>query len=416
MISSIIFIILLAATAFIFAKRLGEIRYNINLGKDLKLAGSFSDRFKVMARVALGQSKMVTRPFAGIMHIFIYVGFVIINVEMLEIVVDGIFVTHRAFHAILGSQLYFIFIGIFEVLALLVLVACVAFLIRRNIGKIKRFSGVEMKAWPKSDANIILIVESLLMLAFLTMNASDSILMTAPQGMLDAAGLTHYIGFDFGSWFWVSAYITGFLPSNVDVLFFIERFCWWFHIVGVMAFSIYVLYSKHLHIFLAFPNTFYSRLEPIGEINNLEAVKKEVELMMDPSADPYATPVEPTVPQRFGAKDANDLSWKQLMDAYSCTECGRCTSQCPANQTGKLLSPRKIMMDTRDRIEEIGKLKREKGADAKDGMSLLGVHFVCPISAIRLGKLPRRSIVFNIGKHGVQFGWRSRLFHNDKPS
>lgn len=328
-----------------------------------------------MARVALGQSKMVTRPLAGIMHIFIYIGFVIINVEMLEIVVDGIVGSHRAFHGLLGSELYFIFIGIFEILALLVLIACITFLIRRNIGKLKRFSGVEMKKWPKSDANIILIVEILLMMAFLTMNAADSILMTAPTGILEAAGLSHYAGFDFGSWFWVSAYITGFLPNNVETLFFVERFCWWFHIVGVMAFSVYVLYSKHLHIFLAFPNTFYSRLVPMGASNNLEAVKKEVELMMDPSADPYAAPAENAVPQRFGAKDATDLSWKQLLDAYSCTECGRCTSQCPANLTGKLLSPRKIMMDTRDRIEEIGKLKRKDGPEADDGISLLG-HYI----------------------------------------
>ena len=373
MISSIVFVLLLGATAFIFIRRLKEIRYNINLGRDLDLSGNFSERFKIMARVALGQSKLVARPFAGLMHVFIYLGFVIINIEILEIVVDGVFGTHRAFEAVLGAKAYYVFIGIFEVLALLVLTACVAFLIRRNIGKLKRFSGVEMTKWPTSDANIILVVEILLMTAFLTMNAADSVLMTAPVELLQASGLDHYAGFFFGGWFWVSAYLTGFMPNDVNTLFFIERVCWWFHIIGVFAFSIYVLYSKHFHIFIAFPNTFYTRLQPAGDIPNLAAVKKEVELMMDPSADPNAAPsADAGLPQRFGAKDVDDLSWKQLMDAYSCTECGRCTSDCPANQTGKLLSPRKIMMDTRDRLEEVGKLKRAEGPDATDGRSLLG--------------------------------------------
>jgi heterodisulfide reductase subunit C len=373
MISSIVFVILLGATAFIFTRRLSEIRYNINLGRDLDLSGNFSERFRIMARVALGQSKLVTRLIAGIMHVFIYVGFVIINIEILEILIDGIFGTHRVFEGLIGPSAYYIFIGVFEILAFLVLVACVVFLIRRNIGNIKRFSGKEMTKWPTSDANIILVVEILLMLAFLTMNAADSVLMTAPSELLAAAGHDHYSGFDFGGWFWISAYLTGFMPNNVDTLFLIERVCWWFHIVGVFSFSIYVLYSKHFHIFIAFPNTFYSRLQPSGEIGNLEAVKKEVELMMDPSADPYAAPpADAPTPQRFGAKDVEDLSWKQLMDAYSCTECGRCTSECPANQTGKLLSPRKIMMDTRDRLEEVGQLRRKEGLEANDERSLLG--------------------------------------------
>jgi len=321
--------------------------------------------------VALGQSKMVARPFAGFMHILIYVGFVIINVEILEIFIDGIFGTHRVFYSLLGPQVYYVFIGIFEVLALLVLVSCVAFLIRRNVGKLKRFSGVEMTAWPKSDANIILIVESLLMLAFLTMNAADSILMHAPSLLLEAKGLIHYAGFEFTDWFWVSAYLTGLLPNKFAALVFIERFCWWFHITGIFAFLVYVPYSKHFHIFLAFPNTFYSKLQPAGELSNLDSVKREVELMMNPAADPYEPSAEGSAPQRFGAKDVTDLNWKQLMDAYSCTECGRCTSECPANQTGKLLSPRKIMMDTRDRLEELGQYKRKNGAEAVDGKSLL---------------------------------------------
>jgi heterodisulfide reductase subunit C len=374
MISSIIFIIFLLTTAILFGNRIRQIRTNINLGRDLDLSGNTAERLRIMGRVALGQSKLVTRPLAGVMHIFIYLGFILINLEILEIVFDGIFGTHRVLFSILGAQAYYIFIGIFEVLALLVLVACVTFLIRRNIGNLKRFSGLEMTKWPRSDANIILIVECLLMFAFLIMNASDSVLMIAPERLLSAFGHEHYMGFDFGNWFWVSAYLTGFMPNNVEYLFAIERFCWWFHITGVFAFSVYILYSKHLHIFLAFPNTFYSKLSPKGEFNNLASVKKEVEMMMNPSADPYAAPAEgvATEPQKFGAQDVTDLSWKQLMDSYSCTECGRCTSECPANQTGKLLSPRKIMMDTRDRLEELGKLKREKGADAVDEKHLLG--------------------------------------------
>jgi heterodisulfide reductase subunit C len=373
MISSIIFIILLVATAVIFIRRIREIRYNINLGRAKDLSGNVGERLRIMARVALGQSKLITRPVAGIMHVFIYIGFIIINVEILEIVTDGALGTHRAFHAFLGDEIYYVFIGLFEILALLVLIACVTFLIRRNVGRIKRFSGKEMTKWPTSDANIILVIEVLLMLAFLTMNAADTVLMTAPTDMLMSTGMDHYLGFNFGDWFWVSAYLTGLMPNNIETLFLIERFCWWFHIVGVFGFSIYVLYSKHFHIFIAFPNTYYSRLNSMGELPNLEAVKKEVELMMDPRADPYAAPAENAEPpQRFGAKDIEDLSWKQLMDAYSCTECGRCTSECPANQTGKLLSPRKIMMDTRDRVEELGKHRRANGKEASDEISLLG--------------------------------------------
>lgn len=326
-----------------------------------------------MTRVALGQSKMVTRPLAGIMHMFIYVGFVLINLEVLEIVIDGIFGTHRALYSIMPAGFYHTFIGIFEILGFLVLLACVVFLIRRNIGRIKRFSGKEMTLWPKSDANIILIVECLLMMALFTMNAADSTLMAVSDAKLLRNGAEHYAGFAFNDWFWVSGNLTAALPAKISSLILIERFCWWFHIIGIFCFLIYVPYSKHFHILIAFPNTFYSRLQPAGEVNNLESVKKEVELMMDPSADPYAAPPanENAEPQRFGAKDVTDLTWKQLMDSYSCTECGRCTSECPANQTGKLLSPRKVMMDTRDRVEELGKWKRQNGNEGDDGKSLL---------------------------------------------
>ncbi len=375
MISSIIFSVLILTTAVIFIVRIRQINANINLGRDIDLSDRPSERWKTMARVALGQSKMVARPFAGIMHIFIYVGFILINLEVLEILIDGVFGTHRIFYQFLGSDTYHTFIGFFELLAFLVLFACVAFLVRRNVGRLKRFSGTEMTAWPKSDANIILIVESLLMIAVLTMNAADSVLFALPDATVMTAGLSHYTGIEFDGWFWFSGYLTGMLPNDPTTLFYIERACWWFHIVGIFGFLIYIPYSKHFHIFLAFPNTYYSKLEPAGELTNLESVKKEVELMMDPNQDPFAAPAAdaiPAEPQRFGAKDVTDLSWKNLMDAYSCTECGRCTSECPANQTGKLLSPRKIMMDTRDRAEELGAHKRKNGAEADDGKSLLG--------------------------------------------
>jgi len=375
MISSIIFTVLLVATAVIFIRRIAEIKTNINLGRDIDMSDNASERWKTMARVALGQSKLVARPLAGIMHVFIYVGFILINLEVLEIIIDGVFGTHRVFYNLLGSDLYYVFIGFFEVLALLVLIACIVFLVRRNIGKIKRFSGTEMTSWPKSDANIILIVESILMLALLTMNASDSVLFMMNDQLVMQAGLDHYTGIRFQDSFWVSAYLTGFMPNDPVALFYIERTCWWLHIVGILGFLIYVPYSKHFHIFLAFPNTYYSKLQPSGEFDNLESVKNEVELMMDPNVDPFAAPAPESadaVPQRFGAKDVTDLTWKNLMDAYSCTECGRCTSECPANQTGKLLSPRKIMMDTRDRVEELGKHKKANGAESDDGKSLLG--------------------------------------------
>ena len=375
MISSIIFTVLLVATAVIFIRRIAEIKGNINLGRDLDLSDNPSERWKTMARVALGQSKMVARPLAGFMHILIYVGFVLINIEILEIIIDGVFGTHRLFYGLIGSDLYYVLIGFFEFLAFLVLVACVVFLIRRNIGKLKRFSGTEMTKWPKSDANIILIVECFLMLALLTMNAADSVLFMMKDTWVMQAGLDHYAGIEFPDSFWVSAYLTGFMPDDPMTLFYIERTCWWIHITGILGFLIYVPYSKHFHIFLAFPNTYYSKLQPSGEFNNLESVKKEVEMMMDPNVDPFAAPAPDAgdvAPQRFGAKDVTDLSWKNLMDAYSCTECGRCTSECPANQTGKLLSPRKIMMDTRDRLEELGKHKRANGSESEDGKSLLG--------------------------------------------
>lgn len=309
-----------------------------------------------MLKVAFGQTKMFFRPIPATLHFVVYAGFVIINLEVLEIMIDGIFGTHRVFGG-LGS-LYNFLIGSFELLAAGVWLACVIFLIRRNILKLKRFTGVEMTAWPKSDANYILITEILLMTAFLLMNAADA--------KLQSIGSSHYI---VAGGFPVSQYLQDLLPNTTSSLIAIERSCWWFHIIGILAFLNYLPYSKHFHILFAFPNTYFSNLEPKGEFNNMLSVTNEVKAMLDPSF----TPVE-SEPGRFGAKDVNDLSWVNLMNAYTCTECGRCTSVCPANITGKLLSPRKIMMDTRDRLEEVGKNIDKTGNGFDDGKSLLDTY------------------------------------------
>lgn len=373
-IGSIVFIICLGVASFFFYRSISKIRRNILLGRDVDRSDNSSLRWKTMIRVALGQSKMVVRPIAGFLHIIVYAGFVIINLEILEIILDGIFGTHRIFSSWLGIEAYRFFISVFETLALLVLVACVVFLIRRNVVKISRFWKPEMKGWPASDANLILIAEVLLMTAFLTMDAADTVLMNSSADALTSAGLDKYsIGWTGGG-FAISSFIVDILPNDFGALYFIERFCWWFHIIGILGFLNYLAISKHLHIILAFPAVYYSNLKAKGQFDNLEAVKKEVELMFDPSADPYAAPPEPeegTVPPSFGAKDVKDLSWKQLMDSYTCTECGRCTSECPANQTGKLLSPRKIMMDTRDRLTELGNYIDRNGLESEDGKTLI---------------------------------------------
>lgn len=360
MISSIIFIALVLAASVLFAKNVRTIARNIKLGKEINRSDRKKERFMLMAKVALGQSKMVVRPVAGLLHIVVYAGFIIINIEVLEIVLDGIIGTHRLF-SFLGS-FYYALIASFEVLALLVLVSCIIFLIRRNILRLKRFSGVEMTSWPKSDANYILITEILLMSAFLIMNAADSSLQNLHS--------FHYT--DVGSFPISGLFVSSLSSMSEGGLIMLERSLWWFHIVGIFAFLNYLPYSKHFHILLAFPNVFYSKLEPKGQLENMAAVKKEVELMFNPDADPYAAPAEPQgEPSRFGAKDVTDLTWKQLMDSYTCTECGRCTDVCPANVTGKLLSPRKIMMDTRDRLVEVGKGIDKNGKDFSDGKSLI---------------------------------------------
>jgi heterodisulfide reductase subunit C len=350
----IIFTIVLAVAIYFFVQKIKKVRRNIFLGKDQKVNDNKSERWKVMAKVAIGQSKMVVRPVAGIMHIIIYVGFVLINIEVLEILIDGVFGTHRVL-SFLGP-VYDAAIGFFEILAVLVFIACVVFLSRRFIAKIPRFHSAEMKGWSTADATYILVIEMVLMVALLKMNAVDQV--------LQAKGADHYI--TAGS-FPISQYLTGLFTSfEIPTLVVFERVFWWFHILGILLFLNYVPYSKHLHIIIAFPNTWYSRLQPAGEFDNMPEITNEVNLMMDPSkADPNMPP-----PEKFGANDVTDLGWTSIMGAYACTECGRCTSECPANITGKKLSPRKIMMDTRDRAEELGKAKDEHGADYHDGKSL----------------------------------------------
>jgi ferredoxin len=359
MISSILFILLLAAGVVLFTVNARKVRRNILLGKDIDRSDNFSERLKVMTRVALGQSKMVARPTAAILHIFVYVGFVIINIEVIEMFIDGIFGTHR-FLSFTGG-LYNYLIGSFEILAFLVTFGCAVFLIRRNIVKLKRFVSRDLDGWPRSDANVILITEILLMSAFFIMNACDALLFNM--------GSHHYnVAFSNP----VSHYLMPLFSSmNEGSLMMVERICWWFHIVGIIAFLNYLPYSKHFHILLAFPNVFYSNLNPKGKFTNMPSVTNEVKAIFDPSFVP--PPADPNAPIRFGAKEVTDLTWKQLLDAYTCTECGRCTSACPANITGKLLSPRKIMMSTRDRLEDVGKnIDANKGEFKDDGKSLLG--------------------------------------------
>jgi ferredoxin len=359
MIAQVIFLLLLVAASYLAWKRFQFVKRNINLGRDVTIEGDKSERLNTMIRVAFGQGKMFSRPIPALLHLIVYAGFIIINIEVLEILVDGLFGTHR-FLSFLGPFYNFL-IGSFEILALLVLIACIVFLVRRNILKLKRFHMREMTKWPKSDANIILFIEICLMSAFLKMNAADALLQQMGSEHYHAAGS-----------FPVSQFIQPFMSSySENGLIFVERFTWWFHIIGILAFIVYLSYSKHLHIILAFPNTYYSKLKPAGAFNNLESVTREVKLMLDPNADPYAAAPADGAPQRFGAKDIFDLNWVQLMNAYSCTECGRCTSNCPANQTGKLLSPRKIMMDTRDRREEVGKNIDLNGEWKDDGKALL---------------------------------------------
>jgi heterodisulfide reductase subunit C len=362
--SSVLFAIVLIIGFGYFYSNVKKIIRNINLGVAVDRKDNAKARWRNMAMIALGQSKMVKRPVAGLLHIVVYVGFVIINIEMLEIIIDGLFGTHRIFASI--GVVYDVLIASFEILAFLVLFAVIVFLIRRNVVKLRRFIHSDLKGWPKSDANYILYFEITLMSLFFLMNASDLHLQNVP------GGFSHFI--KAGS-FPISQFIAPIFNgmSNELVMLLNEGF-WWLHIVGILIFMNYLYFSKHLHILLAFPNTYFANLNPQGQFDNLASVTAEVKLMMDPNADPFAAaPVsENVVPSKFGASDVQDLNWVQLLNAYTCTECGRCTSSCPANQTGKKLSPRKIMMDTRDRLEEVGKnIDANKGVFIPDNKTLL---------------------------------------------
>ena len=366
-IPQIVFVVALIAGLGFFTRNVLRLRRNINLGKKINRSDNSPLRWKKMAKIALGQYKMVRRPVSGIVHIIVYLGFIIINIEVLEIIIDGIFGTHRIF-AFMGG-FYSFLIAAFEVLALLVLVGVIIFWVRRNIGHIYRFMAREMTSWPKNDANYILYFEMVLMLLFLVMNAADH--------QLQINGAPHYAmtGGDIAGSFPVSQFLLPLLDDlGNTTLIYIERAAWWLHILGILFFLNYLYYSKHLHILLAFPNVYYSKLKPLTEFDNVESVKKEVQLMMDPDADPYAAPEteeSPQEPEKFGASDVFDLNQVQLLNSYTCTECGRCTSECPANNTGKLLSPRKIMMDTRDRLEEVGENINKNGSYKDDGKQLL---------------------------------------------
>ncbi len=358
--SQIIFAFVLGISAWYFIKGFSKIRANILSGKNYIPTGTKIQRIKNMIFFALGQKKMFDRPIVGIFHFIIYVGFLIINIELLEIVIDGFLGTHRIFMPVLGSFYSFV-IGFFEVLALGVVISCVVFFLRRNLLKLPRFTSTDLKGWAFRDGNYILIIEVILMFAFLQMNAIDLELQNR-----------NVEGFHPTGSFAISQFISPLYSySSINGLISAERFYWWVHILGIFAFANYLPKSKHLHIILAFPNTFYTRLEPKGEMSFMKTINKEVRLMLNlPIKEEEQAPTNEVI--RFGAKDTNDLTWKNLLEAYTCTECGRCSSVCPANLTGKLLSPRKIMMSTRDRMEEIAFNKETKGADFKDDKSLYG--------------------------------------------
>ena len=353
----ILFILLVALSVWLFARKVVFIRKNIRMGRD-ETFEPHPERWKNVLLMAFGQKRMFDKPLVALLHFAVYAGFIIINIEILEIILDGIFGTHRLFASPLGD-LYTFVINFFEVLAFLVLTACIIFLIRRNIVSVRRLNMKELNGWPRSDANYILIFEIVLMTLFLTMNTADR--------NLQLRGHEHY--HDVGQ-FWISGLVYPlFQDMQTSSLVMMERTAWWLHIAGIFVFLNYLPYSKHLHIILAFPNTYYARLQPQGKMNNMPEIQKEVLYAMQPETIPAGG--EQDEHKRFGAKDVFDLSWKNLMDAYTCTECGRCTEACPANQTGKLLSPRKIMMDTRDRMEETGINRDKNGQFTDDGKTLL---------------------------------------------
>lgn len=367
MIAISIFAVLLAIGLGFFAWNVSKVRSNIFLGRDVDRSDSKSQRWKTMILVAFGQQKMFTRPIPALLHLAIYAAFVVTQIELIEIFVDGLSGNHRIFRTSPGG-FYTFMISFIEILSVAALIATFIFLARRNLLKIPRFNMKEMNGWPKMDGNMILFMEIVLVTCIFTMNGAD-------EALYNKGALSGHVG-ETGSYgFTISSLIADplFGGMSADSLITLERIGWWGHILMVFAFLNYLPYSKHFHIVLAFPNTYYSNLEKKGRFTNMESVTNEVKLMMDPTADPFAAPPEGAPePQRFGAKDVTDLTWKNLLDSYTCTECGRCTSACPANITGKLLSPRKIMMDTRDRLVEVGEGKRKNGADYDDGKSLLG--------------------------------------------
>ncbi|MDD2982984.1 MAG: 4Fe-4S dicluster domain-containing protein [Crocinitomicaceae bacterium] len=364
MISILIFIVLTVIGFGFFGWNVSKVRANILLGRDLDRTDRKAERWKVMTLVALGQKKMFARPIPAILHLMLYAAFVITQIELIEIIVDGVTGNHRTFFAALGG-FYTFMLSFIEILSILAFIATFMFLARRNLLKVPRLVKSELNGWPKLDANLILIAEITLICFIFMMNGADEVLYNQGQSHLAGEGS---LGLAMSSW--IGPMLFG--NMSLDTLHIIERIGWWGHILMVFGFLNFLPYSKHFHILLAFPNTWYSNLNPKGQFNNIDSVTAEIKLMMDPNADPYAAPATDEVPQRFGAKDVTDLTWKSLLDAYTCTECGRCTDVCPANTTGKLLSPRKIMMDTRDRLVEYADGKRKNGKDYDDGKSLNG--------------------------------------------
>jgi heterodisulfide reductase subunit C len=358
---SILFGFFLFSAIALFTFNCRKIYRNINLGKNIDRGDNKKERFLKMFRLAFGQSKMLDKPVVGLLHLIVYVAFILINVELIEIIIDGLFGTHRFLAPYLGSFYNFL-IGFFEILAFLVIISVLIFWIRRNILSIRRFISNDLKGWPKTDANYILYIELVLVFLFLNMNATDF--------YLQSSSFSEY--YKSYGYFPVSQYLAPIYSNFSDIsVMYVERSSWWLHIIGILFFLNYLYYSKHLHILLAFPNTYFSNLNNIGKFDNLSSVFSEVKAMLDPNNDPFSTNNNKTEIEKFGASDVFDLNWFQLLNAYTCTECGRCSSECPANETGKLLSPRTIMMKTRDRLEEVGKNIDKNGKFIDDNKSLL---------------------------------------------
>lgn len=361
MIAHLIFVNLLLISFGFFGYNIWKVRYNILLGQDIDRTDNSAERWKTMLLVAFGQKKMFTRPIPAFLHLALYAAFVITQIELIEIIVDGVSGSHRFFHDSLGA-FYTFMISFIEILSVAAFFGTLAFLWRRNVLKLPRFTMQELKGWPMKDANLILIMEIILICFIFTMNGADEVARKLQSNESYGFAISQFVGpLLFGR------------INSLETLHILEQVGWWGHVIMVFTFMNYLPYSKHFHIFLAFPNTYYSNLEKKGKFSNMESLTNEVKLMLDPNADPYAAPTDAdATPKRFGAKDVTDLTWKNLLDAYTCTECGRCTSSCPANLTGKKLSPRKIMMDTRDRLTEVGENFRKHGKDYVDGKSLLG--------------------------------------------